>query len=94
MPGTIIRATCGCGYEKELEPGASEISGQSFGIAYNQIGDEIGTFNDNVIAKKKLLKVADPGLEDPPFSEGAPLPIICPKCKNLSLFLHCIGNWD
>ena len=93
MPGSIVRATCGCGYEKELYPGASELfSGQVFSIAYNQFGDEIDTFDDEIIDQEKLLKMEDPGLEDPPFSEARP--IICPSCKNLSLLLYLVGNWD
>lgn len=60
MPGNIVVATCGCGYEKELSPGFAFGADQSYSIAYNQGGNELDTFEEGIIDRDNLERVADP----------------------------------
>ena len=121
MPGNIVVATCGCGYEKELSPGFAFGADQSYSIAYNQGGNELDTFEESIIDRDNLERVADPFVmsdEEDEFVDtldpenikpeemdklreaifgrytGNMRPIKCPRCKNVSLFLHQRGHWD
>lgn len=62
MPGHILRAICGCGYETEVDPGYSEFKSEEFAIAYNADLSAIDTFSSKQIKRKKLKTVIDPFL--------------------------------
>ena len=60
MPGNLIRAICGCGYEKELSPGYALVNRKGYSIAYTQDGNELETFEEGVINRENLQRVVDP----------------------------------
>ena len=121
MPGNMVAAMCGCGYEKDLYPGYSEITRKLKCIAYTKDGTDLHTFEDEKVDSENLQRVIDPFVmsdEEDEFVDtldpenikpeemdklrnaifgrdaGNMRPIKCPRCKNVSLFLHQRGHWD
>jgi hypothetical protein len=62
MPGHILQAVCGCGYEAELSPGQSEFDFVEVAIAYSSDLSSIETFSLEQIEQQNLQTVIDPFL--------------------------------
>lgn len=105
MPGLMINATCNCGYDITLSPGATLID--LFVMAYSEDGKNLITVKESVAVEKKLKTISDPFVEEKIIiggpeelknyleELGQPLRgYDCPKCKTGNLELHEIGSWD
>ena len=60
MPGHILRAVCGCGYENEVCPGYSEINNEEVAISYNADFSSVDTVPLTQIEEGKLRFIKDP----------------------------------
>lgn len=105
MPGLMINASCNCGYEITLSPGATLID--LFVMAYSEDRNNIITVKESIAIEKKLKIILDPfaaqkviiggpeELKDYLEELGQPAGgYDCPKCKKGNLELHEIGSWD
>lgn len=64
MPGNVISAICPCGYQTELYPGVSEFTHKLYAMAYSKQGYEVSTYKETKIAKKELIRIIDPFVDD------------------------------
>lgn len=103
MPGHMLNASCLCGYETGLSPGASMMTNSSTVIAYTADLSDLITIDEDLASKAKLKTIADPALDADPM-ERTPImgdefekgwgPYLCPECKRKTLRIFFCGNWD
>jgi hypothetical protein len=60
MPGHILKAVCGCGYENEVSPGYNEMLKEEVAISYNTDFSSVDTVPVTQIEKDKLRFIVDP----------------------------------
>ena len=102
MPGHLMRAACACGFERELGPGASVVSGL-YVIAYSADQRDLVTIELKEAKKKNLTVIEDPKLKEEAEAEnkiaslwanGPWGPYHCPSCGHANLQLWHVGFWD
>jgi hypothetical protein len=99
MPGHILQAKCACGFERELQPGASITA--LYVIAYTADGHDIVTIDSREAERNVLTVIDDPWLNaqekdqftSPRFNSSWG-PYRCPACEGSSLQIWPRGFWD
>jgi hypothetical protein len=106
MPGHMITGKCSCGFERELKPGSTfrDLQLVDFSMAYKADETDLCTERQDVITSNGLRVIKDPFLQDPDekfdlekhrrTQESPQGPYLCPKCKEISLYLYLHGFWD